>query len=146
MLIIEPKFESSDGLSTAISEKRLIRRLSASLYAGIQFQFTWRWNEEHEQKVTSTTVMHYYSETYSQIVLWLYFRLRVSYLRVFLLFSTRLYRVLVVDVCTGAWCYVFILSNLRGFVYKLSLADQFLCPLLRSSVVVFCLKSYALLN
>ena len=30
------------------------------------------------------------------------FRLRVNYLRVFLLFMTKLYRVLVVDVCTVA--------------------------------------------
>ena len=56
------------------------------------------------------------------------FRLRVSYLRVFLLFISRLYRVLVVDVCTVAWCYVVMSRNLSGFVHKLSHVDQFLCP------------------
>ena len=47
----------------------------------------------------------------------------------FLLFIAKLYRVLVVHVCTVASCYVIMLSNWSGFVHKSSPVDQFLCPL-----------------
>ena len=58
---------------------------------------------EHEQKVISTAVMHCYRETYCQIVFCVYdFDHVVVTREYFFLFIAKLYRVLVVHICTVA--------------------------------------------
>ena len=73
--------------------------------------------------------MHWYREIYCQIVFCVYFVYMFITCKYF--YFRELYRVILVDFCTVAWCYVIMSSNLSGFAYKFSPVDQFLCSLFK---------------